>query len=268
MTQSRFPWYDSLWLNAYVWARETVQRDHPDRLSEFLAAFEPLKTKKAVVPIKRKSLLDPNTLNNAKAVVRELTKNELERHEFFRMGRHIVHDHAYFTELQNSLTERVSDMAGEELEPRYNFLSLYSNLGACQVHMDSPESKWTLDVCLEQSDVWPIHISQTRDWPEDFAVSSEDWIQHIKEDPKNAFRPYALHPGDGVLFSGSSQWHYRDPIAKPRERGHFCHLIFFHYIPRGTADLLDPRAWASRFDIPELARAKPSQSQKLPTAEQ
>ena len=32
----------------------------------------------------------------------------------------------------------------------------------------------------------------------------------------------------------------------------FCDLIFFHFIPAGTRDLVQPRNWARIFGVPEL----------------
>ena len=54
------------------------------------------------------------------------------------------------------------------------------------------------------------------------------------------------------MFGGSSQWHYRDRIAQ-RTVTNFCHLVFFHYVPKGTQHLTDPWRWAAHFGIPELA---------------
>ena len=31
--------------------------------------------------------------------------------------------------------------------------------------MDAPDAKWTLDLCNEQSDAWPIHFSRIMPWP-------------------------------------------------------------------------------------------------------
>lgn len=43
----------------------------------------------------------------------------------------------------------------------------------------------------------------------------------------------------------------RDPIPAKGRRS-FCDLLFFHYIPEGTAELAQPRNWARLFDVPEL----------------
>ena len=58
--------------------------------------------------------------------------------------------------------------------------------------------------------------------------------------------------GDAVVFSGSNQWHYRDALPKGPGR-RFCDLLFLHYIPRGTSDLVAPKNWARIFDVADLA---------------
>ncbi|MEM7602371.1 MAG: hypothetical protein AAF357_13260 [Verrucomicrobiota bacterium] len=251
--KSRFPWYDSLWLSRYAQACEIIEKSRPDLLDDFKKHFEVFRTDPSFSAVKSKRVLDSDFLIEARKVIESLQPTDLEKHEFFRMGRHVVHNHDFFTTLQRSLTDLVSDQAGEEVEPSYNFLSLYNNLGNCSIHMDSPQAKWTLDICIDQSDVWPIHFSKVLPWPEDMNQLGEDWAQQLKADSENQFAAYDLKPGEAVLFSGSSQWHYREPIAQPKEKGHFCHLAFLHYVPKGTADWISPDSWAEKFGIPELS---------------
>ena len=65
------------------------------------------------------------------------------------------------------------------------------------------------------------------------------------------FQSKVLTPGNGIVFSGSSQWHYRDALPQTSSKG-FCDLLFFHYVPKGTAEIVKPANWAGIFDIPEL----------------
>ena len=113
-------------------------------------------------------------------------------------------------------------------------------------------AKWTLGYCIEQSEVWPIYLSQVRPWPEEFEyMERQNWEQQIRDDPENRFTDYRLHEGEAIVFGGSSQWHYRDRIIKSQEKN-FCHLLFFHFIPEGTKDLVHSNRWAEYFGIPEL----------------
>ncbi|MCY7281379.1 MAG: hypothetical protein LH610_10885 [Sphingomonas bacterium] len=97
-----------------------------------------------------------------------------EKHEMLRFGRLIVHEAELCTELQAKLTDRISELVNEPVEPSYNFLSLYNNLGVCAVHMDAPSAKWTFDYCIEQSDPWPIYLSQVQPWPEKWRHDGSD----------------------------------------------------------------------------------------------
>jgi hypothetical protein len=94
--------------------------------------------------------------------VASLRPTDLELHEARTFGRFVVHDHPYFTELQQHIVPLVSAAVGEPVEAAYNFLSLYGGLGVCPPHMDSPEAKWTLDLCLNQSAPWPASPSSPR----------------------------------------------------------------------------------------------------------
>jgi hypothetical protein len=39
-----FPWYDSFWLTSYASATRYINQQHPDRLREFVHAFDVLRT--------------------------------------------------------------------------------------------------------------------------------------------------------------------------------------------------------------------------------
>jgi hypothetical protein len=79
-----------------------------------------------------------------------------------------------------------------------------------------------------------------------------DWQASIKNASELDFQSKELAPGNGIIFSGSSQWHYRDALPA-KDHKSFCNLLFFHYIPRGASEIVDPRNWARLFGIPELA---------------
>lgn len=245
-------WYDSTWLRRYFAARAIVARVAPAKMSEFTNTLVVLRTDPEFTVRYLPKVLDDEALLAIREAVKAIPRDKLELHELKRFGRFVVHDWPIFTELQRGFTDRVSEWAGEEVEPCYNFLSLYTQKGVCEPHMDAPSAKWTLDICIEQSAPWPIHFSPILPWPDEQPNLGDDWQGHIKDDPALDFASAATLPGDGILFSGSSQWHYRDPIPRGQGRS-FCDLLFFHYIPKGTAELVEPRNWARIFDIPELA---------------
>ena len=249
--ENKIKWYDSVWLNKYLDAKEIIARSYPSKLDEFVDCFNVLRTRPDFKIKEINGLLDQEKLTLVRNTINEIPMNKMELHEAKRFGRFIVHDHPVFLKMQAELTDMVSEMVEEPVEPCYNFLSLYTRLGICEPHMDAPSAKWTLDICIDQSEPWPIHFSQIVPWPEDRGELGEDWQQAIKNDPALSFESKVLEPGNAILFAGSSQWHYRDALPQNTTRG-FCNLLFFHYIPKGTSERIKSKNWARMFDIPEL----------------
>ncbi|HTQ98363.1 MAG TPA: hypothetical protein VMH83_00170 [Candidatus Acidoferrum sp.] len=251
MKSFRFPWYDSNWLTSYLRAKEHIARHYPDRLAHFIDAFAVLRVDPGFQLHVVNDVFDDGIRSRLRQAVALLQDGELERHEFFSFGRLLVHDHPVLTELQDELALRVGDLVGEEVEACYNFLNLYTNLGVCPPHMDSPVAKWTFDYCIEQSAPWPIHFSQVVPWPEEWRDGGADWGERIKQDPANRFTTYVMQENQALLFAGSSQWHYRERIEQ-KYRRNYSHQAFFHYIPKGTRELVMPQYWARLFGIPQL----------------
>ena len=260
LTESRptrspvYPWYDSVWLAKYVRAKAIIQMVRPDALTAFVDAFRILRTRPDFQVRLFERPFDDYTLHEIRRVVQSLRPTDLELHEVRAFGRFVVHGHPFFTELQQRTVPLVSEAVGEAVEMSYNFLSLYAAQGVCPPHMDSPKAKWTLDLCVNQSVPWPIHFSQVCPWPDAEAETwpDEGWENSIKHSQSLHFTPYTLQPGQAVVFSGSSQWHYREAIPAAGVR-HFCDLLFFHFIPSGTAELVRPNTWARLFGIAELS---------------
>ena len=250
----QFPWYDGYWLERFVTARDFIAIHRPELLEAFLQAFEPFRTDPEFSVVSIRNALDEETLAQVRDTVASIRPNQLELHEIKTFGRWVVHNHPILTELQTRMTALAESAAGEAVEPSYNVLSMYTRLGRCPMHQDAPWAKWTLDLCIDQSEPWPIHFSQVRQWPEDDDFSTDDWENQVRNDPANCFESKVLMPGDAVLFSGSSQWHYRDPIPAQGSRG-FCHLLFFHFVPLGMRKRLDAASWESRFGVPGLGKA-------------
>jgi hypothetical protein len=256
-----YPWYDSWWLTQYVWARKVIQRVRPQRLSEFIETFAVLRTRHDFTVKEFSEVLSGPKMQDIADTVAELKASQLKWDEFTTFGRRLLRNHPFITELQQELIDLASDAAGEPVEPAYNFLSLYTELGVCPVHMDAPEAKWTLDLCIRQSEPWPIHLSQVVPWPEDHDYG-DNWEESIKNNPGHRFSSYSLEPGNAIFFSGSSQWHYRDALSPAGDQSQFCDLVFFHFIPKGMSEVIDPRTWARCFGVPELIEHKATESSR------
>jgi hypothetical protein len=255
-----YRWYDSLWLELYTEAKRRLARSNPAVLDRFVAAMDVFRTRPDFAVQKIDRVLDDAAWRQVHATIAALRPDELDLAEAASFGRFVARNKPYFSQLHRQLAPLVSERVGEPVEPTYNFLSLYGAPGVCAPHLDAPSAKWTLDLCVAQSAVWPSHFSQVVPWPEeaqrpggegaghDATAASADWVKTL---PSLRFEPVALEPGEAAIFSGSSQWHYRDrmPPGKGRQ---FCELLFFHYVPAGTRDLVSPARWPALFDAPEL----------------
>jgi hypothetical protein len=229
-------------LTAYLRACEFLKAELPDTHSAFIRAVEPLRTRPDFEPVVS-PCLTPEMIEQSKLAIKDLSPEALEDHELDKFGRYVVHDHPFFVQMQRRFTERVSELAGEEVVPTYNFLSLYSARGVCELHLDDPTAKWTLDICIDQSSEWPIHIGPVIDWPTEPPAFNSDWRGRILTE--HQFTPYRLKVGEGLLFSGSGQYHYRDPMSD----GGYSHLVFFHYCTKAAAVMARPSEWAGQLGI-------------------
>jgi hypothetical protein len=246
-----YPWYDSIWLAHYQRATEILQETRPSLLADFQRAFEPLRTRSDFRVQFYDRIFDDLTMARLELTVSALRGVQLESHEANNFGRFVVHNHPYLSDLQYELVELVSEGTGEVVEPCYNFLSLYRAGAMCPVHMDAPEAKWTLDLCIRQSESWPISFSQVVPWPDDYQPRDNNWQREIRESPQHSFASCTMERANALLFAGSSQWHYRDRLPAS-DGGAFCDLAFFHFIPAGTGELVRPASWARLFGAPEL----------------
>ncbi|MCL4672320.1 MAG: hypothetical protein KJZ64_05170 [Sphingomonadaceae bacterium] len=242
-------WYDANFLILFEAAKMLLGYTNPDRVAGFAAAFAPLRTNPGFRPGLIPGLLDAGQLKSLRDAIAGAGSDLLERHETAMFGRTVLHNLPAIDPLHHELAARVEELSGEPVTPAYSFVSLYGCQGSLPPHLDEPVSKWTIDICLDQNVEWPIHFSKVIDWP----TAPEMQASGPPEPgaPDLGFRSVTLLPGDAVLFSGSAQWHYRDPM--PNRRTGFCNLLFLHYYPQGTEALVYPERWAGHFGLPELA---------------
>ncbi|MGB3797806.1 MAG: hypothetical protein WA957_16065 [Alteraurantiacibacter sp.] len=243
----KVPWYDAHFLKYYAVARKYLKEVAPHLLDDFVEGFVPLRTPHDFQAPRIEGLLDSETLEEIRAITRSIPEGNLENHEIADFGRHVVHDHPRFEKLQRDLQPRVEELLGRELVAGYNFLSLYGPQGVCNPHLDHPFSMYTLDLCIDQSGDWPIYFSKVIDWSDPDPVLSVPPAE-VRDHEDLNFQPHVLRPNEALIFSGSGQWHYRNPISP----GGFCNLLFLHYYPKGAEDLVRPHRWARHFGWAEL----------------
>lgn len=130
--------------------------------------------------------------------LKEDPKTSQDREVFFRKQ---AYNPAIFRTLQLMMAERVSSFFPEPVKPSYVFISMYDHENSiCPLHTDREQCKYTVDLCIDQAEAWPLVIDD---------------------------KPYLLYPGDAVIYSGTDHPHYREKIAS----GNFCDLAFFHFVP-------------------------------------
>lgn len=131
---------------------------------------------------------------------------EEDREEFFRKG---IHNPDLFKALHFLMQERANLFFPEKIKSSYVYVSMYDDeRSVCPIHTDRPQCKFTIDLCIDQKEEWPI------------IINDEEFI---------------LYPGDAVLYSGTDHPHYRNKIKK----GNFCDLAFFHFVPESFNGGLD-----------------------------
>jgi hypothetical protein len=109
---------------------------------------------------------DDNTLSEIKRVANSLRPTDLELHEARRFGRFIVHDHPFFTELQQRLIGPVSEAAGESVQVGVDLVggftalvlaALYAPI-AVMMLFSFNESKYSVRWTGFQEFVGPVHF--------------------------------------------------------------------------------------------------------------
>lgn len=250
---STFNWYDRNFHKRFAAAITFLETVRPQAAKVLSEGLEPLRTDKSFSTVQLTEILADRDFAEANAVADgfdawETARSANSGNEIANFGRRLVRNHPFFNKIQARLVDLVSSYAGEEVEPSYNFLSLYGANGRCASHLDSPSAKWTLDICLNQSSGWPISIGRVSDWPLNSTIGLN---RDRRTAPDSQFETYTLRRNEALLFSGSAQWHFRKAISgavKPT----FCNLLFLHYTPKSKLSLVDHRTWAKRFDIEEL----------------
>lgn len=242
-------WYDAHFVRLVNAARHYLGRVRPDALGTFLDGLDPLRPPANFREMLVEDVFDAETREAVREISRSarLEQSQLQREENQNFGRNVVWNDPFYLDLQVQLLPRVSDLVGRPLKTSYNFLSLYGPEGRCEPHLDHPLAMFTFDYCIDQDEVWPIHVSRVVEWPDRAFAHAFDG-DALKADTSLEFATHLLEPGRALIFNGTSQWHYREP----KRSGQFCHLLFFHYYPADCEPLVHPLQWAGHFGIPEL----------------
>lgn len=135
--------------------------------------------------------------------------------EPMRFNRWYWHNLPLLKKLHAELAGKASEVFGEKVKPSYVFLSMYGDQGICPGHIDRPQCKYTIDLCVSQGKPWEIFVGDD--------VNDKQG------------KPYVLNEGDALCYSGTDQWHYRNRI----ESGNWINLAFFHFVPENFSEGLN-----------------------------
>ncbi len=145
------------------------------------------------------------SLEDYEILLRSFKNNHLlKKIDVDNFGRKILNEDAksILTEYSLKLLPIVQSFYDDErIMPSYSLFAEYSdkNINLFK-HKDKAACTYTLDLCLYQSEPWPIYI--------------ED-------------KEYILYPNDAILFMGEDQEHWRPEINNNEDKKGF---IFFHYV--------------------------------------
>lgn len=119
-----------------------------------------------------------------------------------------VHNHPLFQALHHLMVDRVSKILNRPLVASYVFTSMYfEGAGECPKHVDRPQCQYTVDLCIDQREIWPF-----------FAETEPGNPQSVQK--------FELEPGDALILSGTEHPHWREKI----QPGNYCDLAFFHFV--------------------------------------
>lgn len=156
-----------------------------------------------------------------------LYRKEIDNNEFIRES---YHDLPFFVGIHKQLATFASSVFGEPVKPSYCFLSRYKDKGACPLHVDRPQCRFTIDYLIQSTskEPWPICISNV------LTDKQVEQIQNPKPDNEfdiesvisgHEWNTVNLKPNDAVMYSGTHSWHYR-----PSRLNGEADLIFFHFV--------------------------------------
>jgi hypothetical protein len=129
-----------------------------------------------------------------------------------------IHNPPTVAALHAGLAEVLSGICGEPVIASYCYLSCYEAGAVLERHKDRPQCAYNLSLVLDmqgpdgEPPPWPVYVE-------------------IDGQPKAVL----LETGDGVAYSGTELWHWRDALPA----GQRAVVCFFHFVPQDFTGSLD-----------------------------
>ena len=147
----------------------------------------------------------------------------------------------FFKFMHNKLLlSLANDLFEEKLKPSYCLLSSYDKVESyCPIHVDRPPCYRTINLCLDQKEIWPIFVNSKNEIREVCQFIPDMVLPFLEKQKMDMIyetsTAYELKPGQALCYAGTEQPHWRNKISP----GNFCDLIFFHFVPENYEGSLD-----------------------------
>ncbi len=133
-----------------------------------------------------------------------------------------IHNEPTIAALHAGLAGIVNSIGPEPVLPSYSFLSCYEEGAVLDRHLDRPQCRYNICFVLDMQFTGADGTGEPEPWPIYLELDGR---------PVEAL----MQVGDGVFFSGSTIWHWRDALP-PGRRVVVC---FSHYVPADHPGSLD-----------------------------
>lgn len=125
-------------------------------------------------------------------------------------GNKCSYNNSNMKRLLTLLKPKVEEVYGKRLHETYAFFRVYEEGQELPAHIDRPSCEVSVTICLgfHSQYLWPIYVDGV---------------------------PYATKPGEGVVYKGCEQLHWREPFIKVQEQegSIIWSQLFLHYIEAG-----------------------------------
>ena len=190
------PLATSLQIHEFILSAENIVWEDQEKLFQYFTGEKlPYRNWK---PIQVKNVLTAEKLQQLKDYLKLVLKKPDLMYHCPIFNRYALHDSPYLQQLHKDIKPYMETLMGKELEITYSYLSMYDSNGYCPPHRDRHVCQWTLDLCVNQDQQWPLFV--------------EDQTFNLKEN-------------EALIYSGTDQLHWRERI---HTNGH-CDLVFFHF---------------------------------------
>jgi hypothetical protein len=125
------------------------------------------------------------------------------------ISRTSINDHAIIRMLHSQLNQLVEHLVEEPLKPSYSFTAAYDSTSNLPAHTDRPQCVYNISLMFGSEpnvplSAWPLHVKVGN-------------VEHVM----------SLEVGDGVLYSGTRDLHWREKMPAPLQQvtGTFMHWV-------------------------------------------